>query len=139
MPGLWATRQFKTVHPPVAVLIVDDEQLSAEALAAALIAYGFRIRIANGGLAALRTPQAWTPHVVVLDIEMPNCDGFMVAEAMRGSTRFAVVPIIAYTSLAEAEVIERGKSVEIDAFYQKGHALPGLFQMIEHVAPCAMT
>ncbi|SAL82439.1 response regulator receiver protein [Caballeronia arvi] len=139
VPGLWATRQFKAVHPPVAVLIVDDEPLSAEALAAALIAYGFRIRIADGGLAALQTPQAWTPHVVVLDIEMPNCDGFLVAEAMRGSTRFAVVPIIAYTSLAEADVIERGKSVEIDAFYRKGNALPGLFRMIEHVAPSAVT
>ena len=70
---------------------------------------------------------------------MPNCDGFTVAEAMRGSTRFAVVPIIAYTSLAEVEVIERGKSVEIDAFYRKGNTLPGLFQMIERVAPSAVT
>jgi CheY-like chemotaxis protein len=135
MPGLWATRQFEAVHPPVAVLIVDDEASIAEALAAALTAYGFCTRIANGGVAALRSPRAWTPHVVVLDIEMPTCDGFTVAKVMRDSTRFAVVPIIAHTSLAEAEVIERGKSVDIDAFYRKGDALPGLFHMIEYLAP----
>ncbi len=137
MSGLWTTRQFDPVHPPVAVLIVDDEKAVADALAAALTAYGFRIYVADSGVAALRTPRAWAPHVVVLDIEMPTCDGFTVAEAMRGSDRFAVVPIIAHTSLAEAEVIERGKSADIDAFYRKGDALPGLFKLIEHLAPSA--
>ncbi len=54
---------------------------------------------------------------------------------MRGSTRFARVPIVAHSSLAEAEIMERGLEVEIDAFYRKGESLHGLLQMIEYLAP----
>ncbi|WP_160147488.1 response regulator [Caballeronia pedi] len=121
--------------PPVAVLIVDDDAAMAAALAAALMAYGYTAVAVGGGLAAFEAPQAMTPHVVILDIEMPECDGFTVAKAMRGSTRFATVPIIAHTSLPEEDVIARGKAVEIDAFYRKGEPLHGLFRMIEHLAP----
>lgn len=135
MPGLWATRDFDAVTPPIAVLIVDDDAAMADALAAALMAYGYRALVANEGEAALQVSQASAPHVVVLDIEMAPRDGFSVAEAMRGSSRFATVPIIAHSSLAEEEVMERGIAVRIDAFYRKGEPLHGLFRMIEHVAP----
>lgn len=135
MPGLWATRDFDAVMPPVAVLVVDDDAAMADALAAAFLAYGCRALVAAGGSAAFAIPESWVPHVVILDIEMPDCDGFSVAKAMRGSTRFATVPIIAHSSLAEAEVVERGIEVEIDAFYRKGEPLHGLFRMIEHLAP----
>ncbi|KDR25518.1 MULTISPECIES: response regulator [Caballeronia] len=121
--------------PPVAVLLVDDDAAVAEALAAALIAYGCRALVAPGGWAALAITESWVPQVVVLDIEMPDIDGFAVARAMRGSTRFATVPILAHSSLAEAEIVERGVDVGIDAFYRKGESLHGLFQMIEYLAP----
>jgi DNA-binding response OmpR family regulator len=134
-PGLWATRSFAAVDSPIAVLIVDDDDALLVALSAALAAYGFLALTAVDGAAAFRTPQAWLLHVVVLDIEMGDCDGFSVAEAMRGSTRFATVPIIAHTSLAETDVIERGKAVEIDAYCRKGASLKGLLKMIKHLAP----
>ncbi len=135
MPGLWASRSFDAVDPPVAVLVIDDDEALGTALAAALDAYGCRAYLVEDGMAAFQIPQAWTQHVIVLDIEMADCDGFTVAEAMRGTTRFSKVPIVAHTSLPEDEVIDKGKAVEIDAFYRKGAPLPGLFRMIEHLAP----
>lgn len=47
---------------------------------------------------------------------MPDCAGFTVAESMRGTTRFANIRIVAHTSLAEAEVIDHGKAVEMTRF-----------------------
>ncbi|WP_250475085.1 response regulator [Caballeronia sp. GAFFF1] len=138
-PGLWTTRQFGPVDPPIAVLIVDDDEMLLAALSEACTAYGLRTFTANDGAAAFRMPEAWLLHVVILDIEMDDCDGFAVAEAMRGSTRFATVPIIVHTSLTETELIERGKALEIDGFYRKGASLAGLFKMIEHVAPSRTT
>jgi CheY-like chemotaxis protein len=135
MPGLWASRSFDAVDPPVAVLVIDDDEALGTALAAALYAYGCRAYLVEGGMAAFQISQAWTPHVIVLDIEMSDCDGFTVAEAMRGTTRFSSVPIVAHTSLPEDEVIDKGKAVETDAFYRKGAPLHGLFRMIEHLAP----
>jgi CheY-like chemotaxis protein len=89
----------------------------------------------ENGRAAFKTPLSTTPHVVILDIEMPVCDGFAVASAMRSSSRFANTPIIAYTSLAEADVEERGKQAQIDAFCRKGISIQPLLDLIEHVAP----
>jgi CheY-like chemotaxis protein len=76
IPGIWSSRSFEQVNPPVAVLIVDEERATADALAAALAVDGFRTSVAESGYAALTTPQAWTPHVVILDIEMPFVMGF---------------------------------------------------------------
>jgi DNA-binding response OmpR family regulator len=137
-PGLWNTRPFEGVTPPIALLIVDDDRAGAEALAAALATEGFRTIVADGGCAAFRTPPAWTPHVVILDMQMPDSDGFAVASAMRGSGRFANVPIIAYTSLNETEVIERGREAQIDAFCRKGHSIRALLALIDHLAPSTL-
>ncbi|SAK75342.1 response regulator receiver protein [Caballeronia temeraria] len=135
MPGLWIDRSFASVSPPVVVLIVDDDPAGAQALAAVLVIEGYRATVVAGGEAAFETPAAWTPHVVILDIEMPGCDGYAVASAMRGSSRFANTPIIAYTSLPEADVVDRGKQAQIDAFCRKGTSIRPLLDLIEHVAP----
>ncbi|WP_371885125.1 PleD family two-component system response regulator [Caballeronia sp. S22] len=117
------------------MLIVDDDRAGAEALAAVLALKGFRTEVVDGGSPACRTTSALIPHIVILDIEMPLCDGFAVAAAMRESTEFTVVPIIAYSSLDEAEVIERGKKAQIDAFCRKGNTLNCLFELIEYMTP----
>ncbi|WP_053573032.1 response regulator [Caballeronia cordobensis] len=135
IPGLWTDRLFDRVLPPVVVLIIEDDTTGAQALAAVLVIDGFRTTIVESGLTALGMPLATTPHVVILDIEMPTCDGFAVASAMRGSSRFMHTPIIAYTSLAEADVEERGKQAQIDAFCRKGVPIQSLLDLIGHVAP----
>lgn len=134
-PGLWTSRSFEHVTPPIAILIVDDDSAGAEALSAALTIAGFRTAVAIGGDAAFETAAGWTPDIVILDLEMPVCDGFTVAKAMRGSGRFTRVPIIAHTSLQEADVIERGMAVEIDAFCRKGSSLASLLALIAHMTP----
>lgn len=133
--GLWNVRTFASVTPPVAVLIVDDDWPGAEALAAVLALEGFRTDVVDGGRLALRAPPVPAPHIVILDLEMPICDGFTVAAAMRRITEYSVVPIIAYSSLDEAEVIERGKEAQIDGFCRKGDALNCLFKLIDYMAP----
>ncbi len=134
-PGLWTDRPFDRVLPPVVVLIIDDDMAGAQALAAVLVIEGFRTTIVGSGPAAFAMPLATRPHVVILDMEMPACDGFSVASAMRGSSRFGNTPIIAYTSLAEADVEERGKQAHIDAFCRKGMSIQPLLDLIAHVAP----
>jgi CheY-like chemotaxis protein len=102
-------------------------------LAAALAIEGFRTAVADGGYSAFRTPPGWNPNIVILDLEMPGCDGFAVAEAMRESGRFSAIPIIAYTSLEEIDVIGRGKEVQIDAFCRKGNSLGSLLGLLAHM------
>jgi hypothetical protein len=52
-PGLWTSRSFEHVTPPITILIGDDDSAGAEALPAALTIAGFRTAVAIGGYAAL--------------------------------------------------------------------------------------
>ncbi|SAK96147.1 response regulator receiver protein [Caballeronia arationis] len=132
---LWTTRSFDSVEPPISALIVDDDSALAKALAQAFIAGGLRPTTVLGGAAALRATQHWTPHIVVLAIQMPSCDGFQVARAFRTSPRLVLVPVIAYTSLTEREIIERGKAAGIDAYCRKGDSPHALLRLIAQLAP----
>lgn len=112
--------------------------VGAEALAAILTGEGlqgsFSLRAA---LCSMRRRPG--RRISSCSIEMPISDGFFVASFMRGSARFARTPIIAYTSLAGAEVIARDKEVEIDAFCRKRHSPLSPVALIEHVAPLGLS
>ncbi|MFM0327563.1 response regulator [Caballeronia glebae] len=132
---LWTNRRFDTVEPPVQVLIVDDDRNVADALGHALESGGMTVTIAYDGAEAIRSVQRLTPHVVILDIQMPDTDGFKVARALRTWRRFDPIPIIAHTSLPEREIVDRARAVLMDAYCRKGKSVKSLLKLIEVVAP----
>ena len=62
------------------MLIVDDNQDAANALASVMRALGVEVRVTYDGQSALAAIRAWHPATVVLDIGMPGMDGYQVAE-----------------------------------------------------------
>jgi len=80
------------------LLAVDDDPLATELLRATLAPAGFTVLTANGGLEGLQMAQLAQPDVVVLDLMMPDLDGFQVVEALRADARTATIPIIILTS-----------------------------------------
>ncbi len=67
------------------ILVVDDEPNIRELLAATLRLTGFDVRKADGGDAALDAALAFRPDLVVLDVLLPDMDGFEVARRLRGA------------------------------------------------------
>jgi len=65
------------------ILVVDDNADSADTLALLLESHGARARAVYGGPAALASVPAFAPDIVLLDLGMPEMDGFDVARAMR--------------------------------------------------------
>jgi len=65
-----------------------------EGLLAVLALEGFRTEVLDGGCPAAQAPSALMPDTVILDIEMPLCDGFTVAEAMHESTEWRRLPLL---------------------------------------------
>ena len=57
--------------------------------------------------------------VLVTDIDMPDMDGFALAEAVRGEQRFGEIPIIALSSYSSPESIERGRQVGFHDYVAK--------------------
>jgi two-component system chemotaxis sensor kinase CheA len=58
-------------------------------------------------------------RLVVTDIEMPELDGYGLTRRIKGDQRFAHLPVVALTSLAGEEDIERGKAAGVDDYQIK--------------------
>ncbi|WP_250517735.1 response regulator [Caballeronia sp. INDeC2] len=100
----WTTRRVALNGAITRVLIVDDNASGALALAAYLALEGIQCRTAFGGREAILIGTAWTPHVILMDISMPECNGFDAARALRQGPRTGNIAIVARTALDESEV-----------------------------------
>ncbi|MDR5856686.1 response regulator [Caballeronia sp. LZ062] len=131
--ALWTNRSIDVDLPCWRILVVDDNASSAEALAAALTADGFETRIALSGVDALHAVDGWVPHIVILDISMPEHDGFATARVLRRIARTRDAGIIAFTALGEELVRTKGLHAGFDAYCQKGNSPATLVHLMQRL------
>ena len=79
------------------LLVVDDEPNIRDLLASSLRFAGFEVSIAGDGNGALKTVEKTSPDLVVLDVMLPDMDGFTVARRLR--ERDVTTPILFLTCL----------------------------------------
>jgi two-component system cell cycle response regulator len=101
------------------ILIVDDEPGVAEAFAELLRRAGYDCLQAYGGLAALQAAQSEGPDLILLDVLMPDLDGFEVARRLKGNLQTAGIPIILVTALHGVEDKVKGLAAGADEFLGK--------------------
>ncbi|SAL35031.1 response regulator receiver protein [Caballeronia concitans] len=70
------------------------------------------------------------PHVIPMDVSMPECNGIEAARVLRHDPRTSGIAIIAYTALDESEVRRQIKDDEFDGYLQKGVAHSQLIELI---------
>ncbi|MDT7559987.1 MAG: two-component system, OmpR family, response regulator, partial [Pseudonocardiales bacterium] len=78
------------------LLVVDDEPGIVELLSTALRFVGFEVRTAGSGSEALAVALSWRPDLVVLDVMLPDLDGFEVTRRLRA--RDGAVPVLFLTA-----------------------------------------
>ncbi|VXB21300.1 Response regulator receiver protein [Burkholderia sp. 8Y] len=131
--ALWTNRSIDVDLPCWRILVVDDNASSAEALAAALAADGFETRIALSGVDALHAVDGWVPHIVILDISMPEHDGFATARVLRRIARTRDAGIVAFTALGEELVRTQGLHAGFDGYCQKGNSPATLVHLMQRL------
>ena len=99
-------------QPPVQILIVDDHRENLLALEAALSPLGHRLLRAESGRTAFKILLQEEVALILLDVEMPDVDGYEVAELIRGRTANRDTPIIFITANPKsASALFKGYSV----------------------------
>ena len=94
---------------PRATLLVVDDTPENLALMSSLLKDEYRVKIANGGEKALRIAQGDPPpDLILLDIMMPEMDGYQVLERLKSDARTRDVPVIFLTAKAEVDDEKRG-------------------------------
>jgi signal transduction histidine kinase/DNA-binding response OmpR family regulator len=84
------------------VLVVDDQVENLHILSSILQDNGYKVRKATNGKMALATIRTQLPDIVLLDIRMPQMDGYEVCSAIKNSPQTCEVPIIFISALDEA-------------------------------------
>ena len=85
------------------ILIVDDDEVFLKMLEKTLISSGYSVSQATNGKDAIDLAKNWRPHLIVLDIMMPEMDGGEVALVLEKDTATKKIPIIFMTSLLKKE------------------------------------
>ena len=110
---------------PARVLVVDDEASIRALLSATLRLTGFEVRVASGGQEALSAAAEFAPDLVVLDVMMPDLDGFAVAQGLRaaGQSSGQPVPVLFLTARDSVEDRISGLTVGADDYVAKPFSL----------------
>lgn len=106
---------------PVRVLVVDDESTLSDLLSMALRYEGWQVRTAGNGAAALSTARQFQPDAVVLDVMLPDLDGFAVLRRLREVA--PTVPVLFLTARDAVEDRIAGLTVGGDDYVTKPFSL----------------
>jgi signal transduction histidine kinase/DNA-binding response OmpR family regulator len=85
-------------QPSKAVLLVDDDEVTRYLLGGELAKLGYRVLEARGGREAISLIERETPDAVILDIAMPDMNGFEVLRHIRGTESSRLLPVIVHSS-----------------------------------------
>ncbi len=95
------------------VLVVDDTELNLRMISQVLRKEGYQTRAVNSGAAALQAVKDAAPEVILLDITMPDIDGYEVCKMLKAQVATADIPII-FISALDA-VIDKIKAFQVGA------------------------
>jgi CheY-like chemotaxis protein len=119
------------------VLVVEDNLDAAQALAELLTMQGHVAATAHDGASALGLAQALRPAVVLLDICLPDIDGYEVARRIRATDVLAHVRLIAVTARDASEDARRARQAGFDGYLTKPVSIAALHQLLSAPARTA--
>lgn len=110
------------------ILIVDDEPNIVLSLDYLVRKKGYTPFIARNGSEALSIAHAEIPDLILLDIMMPDIDGYEVCQTLKSDERFAETKIIFLSAKSKKEDIEKGLQMGADKYFTKPFSTKQLLQ-----------
>jgi CheY-like chemotaxis protein len=114
------------VQQPSRVLLVDDNEDAAAGTASLLRQMGHTVEVAYSAAQALAATRVQAPEVAILDIGLPDMDGYALAAALRAQTGGAPMRLVALTGYGQRADIERAARAGFDVHLTKPATLDDL-------------
>ncbi len=105
-------------HPKPKILVVDDSATIRQGMRD-LLGEDYEVALAESGIAAIRTMTLNQPDLVLLDYEMPVCDGKQTLEMLRSAKEFANIPVIFLTAVNDRANIEAVLTLKPAGYFLK--------------------
>ena len=117
--------------PKKKILVVDDDLSMDKMLVFLFETKGFDVRYASGGAQALEILKDFMPHLIILDLMMPDIDGFEVCRRIKEDDNLKHIPIIALSALPSKIHKDRAMSLGADAYIEKPFVSRNLIDTVE--------
>jgi PAS domain S-box-containing protein len=116
-----------------AVLVVDDDQDTLSLVKDVLVAHNFTVHTATRGQEALSVAREVRPSLILLDLKLPDLDGYAVLERLKHDSRLSDVPVIVMTGSETINDAKRKKVLALGAerFISKPFSVEALIEHIE--------
>ena len=108
-----------TASPPQRILVVDDEKDATDLLTYQLEAGGYEVAAVNQPREALGQTRRFQPELILLDIMMPDMNGYQLCERLKEDPQLAAIPVVFLTARGEPEDRVRGLESGVDDYIAK--------------------
>ncbi len=106
-------------EPPCTVLLVEDDAPTRHVMSAMLRKDGWTVREATNGVEAMANVQAKAPHLILLDLMMPEMDGFEFAATLRANEAWRDIPVVVLTAMDLTEEDRRRLNGRVQSVVSK--------------------
>ncbi len=114
---------------PKKILFVDDEPVVVQLMKTRLMSRNLLVETACDGVGAIEKARAWQPDLILLDVIMPQMDGFETCRELKKSTQTAHIPIVFFTASQESRLEEKALAAGAEGLVQKPF-IDQVFKMI---------
>ncbi len=124
---------------PKSVLIIDDEPRITAALMTRLEALGYQVYHAINGLAGVQAAELHRPDAIILDIRMPDIDGYEVCTRIKRTPELGNTPVIFLSANVQDSARQRAMAVGGSVFLTKPYEATDVIAAIEGVTEQPLT
>ena len=117
----------------VKILVVDDDIHATTLFETILTAKGYETVIVNDSAIAVNVANTSRPDLIILDLMMPEPNGFEVCRTLRSNTRFSQIPIVIFTAMGDNESRNTAFEIGADEFLTKPFRVEDLMRRIQEL------
>ena len=107
------------MEPPRRTLLVVDDSPTNLTLITEVLRERYKLAVATRGTRAVELARERLPDLILLDVEMPEMDGYMLTRQVKSDPRLSRLPVIMHSSLSGTQNLQLGKSVGVDEYVSK--------------------
>ncbi len=121
----------------IKVLLVEDNEINQEIFMRKLMKKGFEVVTADDGAQAIEKASSETPNIILMDMTLPEVDGWTATRTIKENTQTRHIPIIALTAHSFDEDREKALKAGCDEFETKPADFESLFSKITNLTHSA--
>ena len=125
------TQTENTSNNAITIFFVDDNDLSRDLVSRMITSWGYQARQAGNGKDALELVKQDAVDIILLDVMMPEMDGFEVCRRLKNDPDTASIPVVLLTALHDKESRMKGEQAGANGFLTKPFQMEELQVCIE--------